>query len=318
MIDNPFLETLIWQHYFSGADLTIQPVTGGEENQNFFLSVDGRRYILRLYSLSHSTTGPRRKQDIAFELDFVDHLHQQGVPTPRVILTRKYARLAEAVLNESPRYAALFEYVPGEDAPGYCPGIACSVAETLLQVRRASSSYNYAEVRAWPGDIAGLSLRFYAENRARIGRCQNRLDRLYEAAARGYERSQAAGLPAGIIHGDIKLSNLLFDGEAVKAVLDFDDYRKSYYIEELTRTLLHDLDSPTRNAIRSGYFNAFLEAFQKDSLIGAAELTHLNAFLKARFIYDVASYALLGLDVLVEEVLADPYIQEVIINPAGY
>lgn len=308
------IEGLIQKEYSNHAKIVIEPISKGEENQNYTVAMDGNEYVLRLYSVKHSTTGLRRKQDLDFELDFIDHLRSQNVPTPHVIRARDDARVVTTTINDQIRYAVLFEYMKGEEAVSYNEENARSLAETLLQIRKASISYPYKAVREWPGNMIEMSLDFYEENRQRVDRYRDVLDAMYENAAEGYRQIQCASLPKGMIHGDIKLENILFDSNQVTAVLDFDDYRESYLLEELARTLLHDLDSATRNAIRSGYFNEFQEVFEKDRSISATEMTHLGTFMKARFIYDVTGYLLKGYDRLVEEVFADKNIAEVILT----
>ena len=118
----------------------------------------------------------------------------------------------------------------------------------------------------------------------------------------------------GVVHGDIKLENVLFQGDTVNAVLDFDDYRESYLLEELTRTLMHDLDSPERNAIRSGQFETFRVVITQDGDVPDWEMEQLRFFLKARFLYDVSVYTLNGHAGLVNELFNDPHLSKVILE----
>ncbi len=201
----------------------------------------------------------------------------------------------------------------GEEPASYNQEIARSIAETLLAIRKASSSFQYKQVRAWPGNIIEASLNYYAENRRLIYIYKDVLDSLYDNALAGYEKIKKETLPTGIIHGDIKLENVLVDSNQVKAVLDFDDYRESYLLEELTRTLLHDLESTTRNAIRSGHFHDFRKLFEKDPSVSTVEMAVLKTFMQARFIYDVTVYLRNKSQRLVEEIFADKNIKEVIL-----
>ena len=302
----------IREHYFNTVPVGVQPIAKGEENQNYLISTDSERFVLRLYSLKHSTTGPRRRQDIDFELDFIDFADGRDVPTARVIPTLSGAKIAETCLDGQIRFAVLFAFSGGEEAAAYNERNARSTARLLGKMRGASLAYRYGAVRAWPGDIIQLSLDFYQQHRQQIAKYQGVLDNLYQQAVKGYAAVQNERLPRGIIHGDIKLGNLLFEGDEVTAVLDFDDYRESYLLEEVTRTLLHDLDSPARNAVRSGYYNVFHEALENDPTITAAELAHLSTFLRARLVYDITTYLLHGDYRLADEVLEDQHIAEVI------
>lgn len=313
---DPDVEALLRGKGPAGSPVQIQPLVGGEENQNYHVSAGGQEYVLRVYSPRHSTTGPRRAQDIALELAFIAHLLDQGVPTPRVVPWRDGSRIAEHAFHGQICYAVLFEYVRGGQAAAYTPDIAGTVAATLLSIRKAGLGYPAHGVRPWPGDMVTLGLRLYEDHRSAVTRHQAETEALYRRARPGCRQIQAAGLPRGIIHGDVKLGNLLLEGHQVRAVVDFDDYRETYLLEELARTLMHDLDSPTRNAIRAGCFPIFHSAFAADPTVSAAELAHLEIFLQARFLYDVTTYFLNGCLGLVDDLFTDPGIAQVILRGA--
>lgn len=303
---------LLRKHYFDIPAITVEPAEKGEENQNFFVTVGGSRYVLRLYSPVHSTTGPRSRWEIESELDFVDFVREQNVPTPRVMPSVKGEKVVKAQVDGMARYAVLFEFIGGNEAAAYNPENARSTAGLLQNMRRASLAYRHDRARKWPGNIVEVSLNFYQENCARTGKYQKALDEIFQSACEGYQMLQSEPLPRGIIHGDIKLSNLLFDQNQVKAVLDFDDYRETYLLEEITRTLLHDLDNPARNAIRSGYYSVFHEMLASDPTVSAAEMAQLKTFLRARLVYDQTTYIINENQRLVDEIFADKNIAEVI------
>ena len=307
------VEYCLRENYLSGPSISIQPILKGVENQNYRVEFGGQAYVLRVYSREHSTTGLRNKSEIAFELDFMEHVREQGVPTPVVFETAAGAKVAELSFHGESHFAVLFSFVAGQEAPAYHPENARLMAETLLKMHKASQTYRYDTVRRWPGNILGESLAYYRDNRGIMDLHRDKLDALYAQAAAEYRQIQSQPLPTGIVHGDIKLENVLFAGNAVTAVLDFDDYRESYLLEDFTRTVMHDLDSVERNVIRSGQYEQFLTMFAGDMSISAAEMGHLAAFLKARFLYDVTVYRQNGHNGLVAELFTDPHVAEVIL-----
>jgi Ser/Thr protein kinase RdoA (MazF antagonist) len=187
------------------------------------------------------------------------------------------------------------------------------MAEMLLKLHKASRSYRYDTLRCWPGDIVEAGLVYYQENRNLADLHRVELDSLYTQTTERYRQIKSQPILIGIIHGDIKLENVLFEDNVVKAVLDFDDYRESYLIEDLTRTVMHDLDSVDRNAIRSGQIEQFREVFARERSIPGAGVGYLATFLKARFLYDVTVYRRNGLSGLVEDLFADPHVAQVIL-----
>ena len=305
------LENFLRRNYLASQTIFIEPISKGVENRNYRIETGGPVYVLRVYSLEHSTTGVRKRTDIEFELDFMDHARKQGIPTPRAIEDAGGAKVTEIWIEGKSHYAVLFSFLAGQEAPAYHAENARSMAETLLNLHKASLIYRYGTVRRWPGDIVGVGLACYRENREIIGPYRDKLDAIYAQAAEGYRQIQSQPLPFGIVHGDIKLENVLFENNRVKAVLDFDDYRESYLLEDLTRTVMHDLDSVEKNAIRSGQFEQFRKVFSEDKSISDMEMRQLDTFLKARFLYDIAIYVKNGLNGLVEDLFADPHVTEV-------
>ncbi len=295
--------------------MQVESIPQGEENRNFHIITPDRRYVLRIYNASHSTTGPRSPAEIEFELDFVEHVRASGLPTPAVIPALDGRRVVEIQHQGVTLQAALFEHVPGSTGAAYTPAVARSVAELLLHMRSVSTSFSRSSMRAWPGDIASVSLHAYRQNRHLLIRHQEELDQLHQRTRVEYAAVLKMGLPSGMIHGDIKLDNVIFSGDQVQAVLDFDEYHSSFLIDEWTRTALHDLDSATRNAIRSGQYPVFQSAFERHPSVTENEKRALPVFFRARFLYDVAMYAVMDLHDLIDDLFDDPQVLRWILDP---
>lgn len=309
----PILLEFLHTHYPVEADAVLQPITKGEENQNFLVQMGAAQYVLRIYSTHHSTTGLRRLPEIEYELDFMAAAQAHDVPTPPVIRSLTGDPVTTVTLDHQAHFATLIGYAQGEEAAGYSAQIAHATSAALQLLRGTSLAFRKPSPRPWPGDIVRLSLDYYAMHRSRITHRTDILDRLYNTATSGYSQILSANLPTGVIHGDVKLGNLLFQDNRLSAVIDFDDYRETFLLEEFSRTVMHDLDSPTRNVIRAGFYPLFGDALAADPTVTSTEITHLTTFLHARLVYDLAAYALAGLNSLVDEVLADSNVQGVLL-----
>src|SRR5438045_1525460 len=66
------------------------------------------RVILRVYR-----TGWRTDDDVHYEVDALNHLHQKGVPVAWPIAARDGSYLRTLVAPEGPRQAVLFHFAPG-------------------------------------------------------------------------------------------------------------------------------------------------------------------------------------------------------------
>ncbi len=292
---------------FGFADAKIEAISSGEENSNYSVSLPNSQYILRVYSQEHSTTGQRQQEQIEQEHRFISHLADHGVPTPRPITSRLGNT---ACHGPNGRFFALFDFVDGSHPANYTPEIATQTGQLLRAIREASQQFDEPPFRTWQGDTVedylaayhSVSAKFSAEQRAI-------LNPLAESVSNFF--SPPPKLDRGIIHGDVKLGNLLFTAEETLAtVIDFDDFREAFYLEELARTLMHDLHSPSQNAIRAGAMPQMLDGY----LLGTGEQASLKPFLQARFLHDVGAYIFNDLSRLVDELLADKNLGQMVLE----
>ena len=292
---------------FEFKNPNLEPIDSGEENRNYKITVPHYRFLLRVYSRDHSTTGSRLKSQIEQEHRFINHLAGRGVPTPLPVKNLSNEAIFEC---DSNRFATLFEFVDGRHPAEYRKEIANQVGQLLRQIREASKSFQEKPTRNWDSDTTEHYLQTYYSIKSKFSAKQrsilNKLAGSVEASL-----DEIKQLERGFIHGDVKLGNLLFSADSeLSAVIDFDDFRKAYFIAELTRTLMHDLHNPQQNAIRSGNASAMIDAYRPND----DELKHLNVFLKARFLYDVGSYIHNDLDELVDALLNDQHIKQLILR----
>ena len=104
---------------------------------------------------------------------------------------------------------------------------------------------------------------------------------------------------------------MFFENNEISAVLDFDDYRFSFLIEEAVMALMHNLHSNTKNIIRSGNYESFMEMITDLDL--KKELKNISFFLKVRYLYDLSKYLISKNYDLVSELWEDDYIKKYIL-----
>ncbi len=290
--------TNILHNRFGFADAKIEAIALGEENNNYKVSHSQSQFILRVYSQEHSTTGKRHQTQIEQEHRFISHLADHGVPTPRPFKSQSGPTVFS---GPDGRFFALFDFIYGSHPPIYTPEIATQTGHLLRATRNASQQFNEAPTRTWEGDTAEDYLAAYHSVSAKFSADQlSILAPLAETVKNSLGKIKL--LDQGFIHGDIKLGNLLFAAdEKLTALIDFDDFREAFYLEELARTLMHDLHSPKQNAIRAGAMPHMLNGYA----INQHESACLKPLLQARFLYDVGSYIFNDLSQLVDELLQD-------------
>lgn len=199
----------------SPASLTQVPIAHGLINQTWAL---GRRYVLQRL---HPIFRPEVNDDIAA---LVPHLTAGGVPVPRLVAT---ADGAWSVRDADGAPWRILTRLPGETRHRLeSPGDARSGAAMLARFHGALNGVAHVFAFERPG--AHDTAAHVAAVRAALA--EHRDHRLYDAVAELADTLDAAWerfgplptLPARIIHGDPKVSNLLWAGSDVVGVVDLD------------------------------------------------------------------------------------------------
>ncbi len=192
-------------------------------------AADGRRHALRIHRAGYHT-----QEAIASELAWAQALRAAGIAvTPRPVPGRDGRLIQRAAhpLMEAPRHMVLFEWEAGEE-----PRIGDDL-DRPFETLGAVAARMHAHARGWTRPPGFQRLTWDAttclgDAAPHWGRWRDGMgvDRLTEAlfartvAAIG-RRLAAYGKGSGrfgLIHGDLRLANLLVDGDTVK-VIDFDD-----------------------------------------------------------------------------------------------
>ena len=186
------------------------PEPKGSVNTNYHLWAGGRRWFLRLNE-------GKRDQEVEFECGVLRFLEGAGYPSARLQLGldgRPWVRVRG-------RQAMLFAFCPGEELAREAVGLA--------HVRRVGEQLGWLHSIA-PGFAPRRANPYGPE---RVGPWLDELepdgggDEAVAAALPmlHHELSRAGGLPAapgGLVHGDLFIDNLLWTGQAVSAVLDWE------------------------------------------------------------------------------------------------
>jgi Ser/Thr protein kinase RdoA (MazF antagonist) len=210
----------------------------------------GERTVLRVHRHGYHD-GP----EIESELAWLDALREDtGVRTPQVLPTRDGRRLL-AMPEEGqpdPRHVVRFEFLPGvepEEAGEGLPqsfellgGITARMHEHALRWRRPPGFRRFAwdydgafgEVARWGRWQDGMAVG--PAERAVLGR-------LDEALRTRLARFGTEAHRYGLVHADLRLANLLEDGEE-RYVIDFDDCGFSWFLYDFGTAVSFFEDDP--------------------------------------------------------------------------
>ncbi|MBO1416831.1 phosphotransferase family protein [Streptomyces sp. FH025] len=199
--------------------LRAELIEGGRSNLTYVLGDGTSRWVLRRPPLGHVLA---TAHDMGREYRVMTALRDTGVPVPRTLLLDQ----GEDVLG-APWY--LMEYVSGvahRDAASLAElgeqrvhALGRKLVETLAELHRIDPASVGLEDFGRPDGYLERQLRRWSKQlEASRSRDLPELDRLH---ARLAERLPVSPAPA-LVHGDYRLDNVLVEGDAITAVLDWE------------------------------------------------------------------------------------------------
>lgn len=225
----------------------LEPLEAGSVNSNFkVVGAGGERYFARVYE----------EQDLAgaeAELRLVEELHQAGLPVARA-LQKRGGGFAHELSNKP---FAVYPWVEGEI---YCqarvtPNVARAVGVALARLHLATDRVTPLEGgRFNPSDLERRLDEIETCGRDELVEAAKTLRQKLEV----YSARRADDLPNGVIHGDLFRDNVLFVGERIVALIDFESASAGTFVYDLMVTLLawcygETLDRELSGALVRGY-----------------------------------------------------------------
>jgi homoserine kinase type II len=231
-----------------GEALSVTGIAAGTVNSNYFLDTTQGRVFVRLYEQQDA-------DGVAYEWQLLDHLASRGVPVPP-----RVRGPGPGELRVAGRPIAVFRAVAGRDVcqAMVTPERARQVGLALAQANRAGEDFpvvregrfTLANVAVLLGQAAQAARPELAPTLSRLSALQAELAEVTDARLRP--------LPQGVIHGDLFRDNVLWQGEAVSALLDWESASHGAVVYDLAVTLLawccgDQLDFELAAAMVDGY-----------------------------------------------------------------
>jgi homoserine kinase type II len=209
-----------------GVDLAeLEPLRAGSVNSNFRVrDAGGATFFLRLYEEQDAEGAAR-------EVALLRRLHAGGVPSALPCPRRDGSWLAE----HAGKPVALFAWVEGtivcqkQVSPLHCARIGTALAQVHLNGGGALS-----EGRFRVQDLERRLDSVAASARAELVAAADEIRSLLRA----YAARRDPSLPSGLIHGDLFRDNVLWQGDAIAALLDFESASQGSYVYDVMVTLL--------------------------------------------------------------------------------
>jgi homoserine kinase type II len=206
----------------------VLPVVAGTVNSNYFLDTDQGRVFVRLYE-------QQEVDGVAYEWLLLSHLGARGVPVPP-----RVEGPAAGQLRVSGRPVAVFRQVVGEDLCQRRVEVDHTRAVGAVLARAALATQDFEPLREGRfqlADVARLLDAAAAASRAELREPVVRLRALHAELA-GALGGELRELPRGVIHGDLFRDNVLWQGEHIVALLDWESASHGILVYDLAVTLL--------------------------------------------------------------------------------
>jgi Ser/Thr protein kinase RdoA (MazF antagonist) len=273
--------------YGLGADAAVELVNVSENFTYRVTAPDGTQAALRVHRLGYHSANA-----IESELAWADALRDSGVvETPRSIPARDGRRVVTVATPEleEPRHVVLFEWLPGVPP----------VSDDVDSFRRLGelSARMHVHARAWrpPGWFTRFVWDYETMLGAapRWGRWQDGLgmgteelallERLAGCLKQRLERYGKRPERYGLVHADLRLANILVDGDR-SIVIDFDDAGTSWFMYDwgtAVSFIEHEAHVPELQAV-------WADGYRSVAPLTAADEAELPTFLMLRRLLLVA------------------------------
>jgi homoserine kinase type II len=192
------------------APSQARPEPRGAVNTGYHVWSGGRRFFLRVNE-------GKAEQDARFEAEVQQYLHAAHFPVPELLP----ALDGRPWIELEGRPAMLFAYAPGEElAPGAITPERCRrLGEQMGRLHDLAAGF--AHVRPNPHGVAWVTgrLRLAASSAGAGDEAAAALPAFEEELARS---AALPGAPRGLVHGDLFVDNVLWIGDRVSALLDWE------------------------------------------------------------------------------------------------
>jgi homoserine kinase type II len=197
------------------------PIPHGSVNSNYCLETPRGRHVLRVDEV-------KGELDVKRELDLLVYLRKHGFPCPQPVADRKGRWYRES----RGKCVSIYRWHDGQVVPSERLTAARleNVGRALADLHLIGKSYKKGiENRFTYERVAQL----YADVRDRLPSYFRKVVRTLDDEVTYLEHYLENKLPKGIIHGDLFCDNLLFKGEKLVAVLDFEAACRGKFIFDL-------------------------------------------------------------------------------------
>lgn len=235
--------------YQLGSLHSFAGIAAGIENSNFFIDTDSGRYVLTIFERMNA-------EELPYFMKLMKHLSHHGLSCPDVMVRKDGSLIFEVQSDGENKQGCIVSCLSGCTLDELNMVQLKASGRALAQLHLAGADFpehrNNPTGTNWLRDtITGMQ----ADVTARYGNDAASL--LMDELT--FQQAQNTELPCGVIHGDLFVDNILFDGDAVSGIIDFYYAHDAAYAMDIAislnaqAVLLGDDDQARMQAFMDGY-----------------------------------------------------------------
>jgi len=262
-------EIIPWAAQFPiGTVRSIQGISSGIENSNFFLFTDRGEYVLTIFEkLSF--------EQLPFYLNLMRHLAERDVLVPAPIANDQ----GDILHRLQGKPAAIVSRLHGDWVPAPRPVHCASVGAMLARMHLAAHDYPLYQPNlrglSWWRETTPVVLPYLSDDNQQLLRAEMQFQENLAAS------TIYPSLPSGPIHADLFRNNVMFNGEQLSGFFDFYFAGCDRWLFDVAVTVNDwciDLDSGATDAAR---VRALLDAYHAVRPFTVEESSAWPAMLRA-------------------------------------
>jgi homoserine kinase type II len=262
-------EIIPWAAQFPiGTVRSIQGISSGIENSNFFLFTDRGEYVLTIFEkLSF--------EQLPFYLNLMRHLAERDVLVPAPIANSQ----GDILHRLQGKPAAIVSRLHGDWVPAPRPVHCASVGAMLARMHLAAHDYPLYQPNlrglSWWRETTPVVLPYLSDDNQQLLRAEMQFQENLAAS------TIYPSLPSGPIHADLFRNNVMFNGEQLSGFFDFYFAGCDRWLFDVAVTVNDwciDLDSGATDAAR---VRALLDAYHAVRPFTVEEISAWPAMLRA-------------------------------------
>ena len=235
--------------YSLGSLIRFEGIAAGIENSNFFIDTTGdggSRYVLTIFERLDGT-------ELPYFMHLMHHLAGNGLACPDVMPRRDGSQLF-AVADKQ---GCIVSCLSGRTLDELNVAQLHASGQALAQLHLAGA--DFSERRSNPTGMAWLTEKIEAVLPETCNRYGAKAGDLLQGELNFQRTLSWESLPAGVVHGDLFVDNILFEGDKVTGIIDFYYAHDAAYAMDIAislnaqAVLLSEQDADRMASFLNGY-----------------------------------------------------------------